>query len=359
MELTHIKLIPGKELAMYKQAWLKQRILELKVAPVLKIIQVGTDPASTLYTSLKAKSAEKLGISAEVIRFPSETPLETIRQRIEDLNNDSLVDGIMVQSPIPGLPLAQSLQVFNNISANKDVDGLTHASLGRLWQLKNLSDLAFQHDLFVSATPLSVLDSLSWFAMMQPGYRFGHTEQNIPQEHVYEQFINIPRKSKLEALQKFLTGQKVLIINRSNIVGKPLAALMQMGNATVTMAHSQSRELSRLIAESDIVLAATGKDHLFSALEFRPGQLVVDIGINNNNPEQAVKGDVKFQDLGLEVDIYGGGSGGVEDSNGDRALENLYLSAVPGGVGPLTVVNLLCNTYLSYIRKNSIQVEMI
>jgi methylenetetrahydrofolate dehydrogenase (NADP+)/methenyltetrahydrofolate cyclohydrolase len=309
-------ILNGNKLATRKRALLKERITQASFlgAPVLKIIQVGDDPASTLYVSLKADFARKVGIDAEQVIFPNAQDFAAIKSRIEQFNQDNSVDGIMIQSPIPNLDLNLALDLFNTIAPEKDVDGLSFASLGKLWQLKNFSDLAASTGFFLSATPLGALDCLLLALENEPDDWFSY--------------------KRFEALDDLLSGKNALIINRSNIVGKPLAALLELGNATVTIAHSKTRDLKSRLQDFDLILPATGIDGLFSLEDFSTDQIIVDIGINNNNPDNKVRGDVSF------------------DKDSYDPAKHPTIAPVPGGVGPLTVTNLLVNTFLSYARKH-------
>ncbi|MFW5702726.1 MAG: bifunctional 5,10-methylenetetrahydrofolate dehydrogenase/5,10-methenyltetrahydrofolate cyclohydrolase [Candidatus Dojkabacteria bacterium] len=318
-------IINGNKLAREKSEQIKDLIALISSntgqKPSLKIIQVGEDPASTLYVFLKAKAARNIGIETERILFKSNTEKEVIKKAIENYAKDTDVDGIMIQSPIPKLDLDKSLELFNLIPQKKDVDGLSYANLGRLWQLKQLSDLSDINDLFISATPLAALDCLL--------IATGESVQEMD-------WLNYRR---LASLDTFLRGKRALIINRSNIVGKPLAALLEMGNATVTLAHSKSTNLQdkNFLDKFDLILPATGVDGFYDLEMFSKDQVVIDIGINNNNPEAKVKGDVTF----------------TRDSY-DSKIHPL-IAPVPGGVGPLTVTNLLNNTLISYARKHGVE----
>lgn len=323
--VNHIgKLIPGKTIANQKELWLKSELAKMASAPKLRIIQVGDDPASSLYVNMKVNAARKLGIDMEANIYKTGIDSDTVIAGIETLNQDETVHGVMVQAPIQGVSLPDSLKIFNAISPDKDVDGLSYASLGKLWQLKHISDLG-NADLFISATPLGALDCLLWLADDLEGKAVEN--ENIT-DMSYGRFSNLDR---------LLSGKNVLIINRSNIVGKPLAALLTLANATVTLAHSHTSNIESLMESADIILTATGKDHIYDWGKIGDKKIVLDIGINNNNPDAVVRGDVAFE------------PGQVSQEN-----TGAYLAAVPGGVGPLTVINLLYNTYLSYSRANGL-----
>lgn len=323
--VNHIgKLIPGKIIANRKELWLKTELTRIASAPKLRIIQVGDDPASSLYVNMKVNAARKLGIDMEARIYKTGIDSATVIAGIEALNQDETVHGVMVQAPIQGVSLSESLKIFNSISPAKDVDGLSYASLGKLWQLKHITDLK-NADLFISATPLGALDCLLWLANDIEGKKVEN--ENIT-DMSYGRFANLDR---------LLNGKKVLIINRSNIVGKPLAALLTLANATVTLAHSHTINIDQLMADTDIIITATGKDHIYEWGKIGEKKIILDIGINNNNPDAVVRGDIAFE------------PGQVSQGN-----TGAYLAGVPGGVGPLTVINLLYNTYLSYSRANGL-----
>jgi methylenetetrahydrofolate dehydrogenase (NADP+)/methenyltetrahydrofolate cyclohydrolase len=305
MEETHNKNIPGKELATAKEQWLTEQVKAMANKPNLKIIQVGEYAPSTLYTRLKVEAAQRVGIAVELLKIPQATAAE-LGELINKLNSDPTVHGLMLQAP---LPYAQDEQqkLFNLISPEKDVDGLTTASLGKVWHLKSLQSLRLDAG-FISATPLAVLDCLYW-ACVQANEVFTGSEQ------------------QLAALRGFLAGKKVLIVNRSTIVGKPLAALILSLDATVTIAHSQTKNLAAELNAADVILTAAGVPGLFKLSDLAAEKLIIDISISKT-PEGKVAGD-------------------VIDYNSELAHT---IAPVPGGVGPLTVINLLYNTYLSATR---------
>lgn len=327
---SNLKLIPGKAIALAKQQLLLEKLSQTTEKPTLKVFQLGDDSASTLYVNLKVETAGKLGINAEAVRFPEHTDTETLKKAILKQCETSEVSGVMLQSPLPGMTLGDSLKVFNMITADKDVDGLSFNSLGRLWQLKKISELETQ-DFFVAATPMGVIDSLCWVSLVNSGVSY---EEAISQTAEANWMI------REELLTRILQGKKALVVNRSNIVGKPLAAILQMANATVTIAHSYTQNLQAEIANYDFVFLATGIDNFIDVNSFRPGQVVIDIGINST-PGSAVIGDVAFP------------KNFKEQSDNSTIENNVFLAPVPGGVGPLTVVNLLWNVYLGHIRRQT------
>jgi len=320
MDFPSIKFIPGKEIANTKLEQLEQDVKSLQTPPTLAIVQLGSRQDSTLYVDLKQKWAAIAGIRTKKIQLESFTgshqELDYVKEElIPELNRNSHIDGIIIQAPIPGIPLGEAIKVFNTIDPSKDVDGLTATSLGRLFQIKSFIEI-LDGDFFVAATPMAAISCLSWVANRK------FTSDSMSKDHT-------------DKLHKLCTGKKVLIINRSNIVGKPLLAMLQALNATVTLAHSQTVNLKHLIADYDIVFTATGVRDMWQVSDFKPGQIIIDIGINNNEPGKKVAGDVNIENL---------------SENTTEELEPIYLAGVPGGVGPLTIVELLTNTYLSHLR---------
>lgn len=307
-----IKLIPGLQLARQREQLLRETIARRTVSKKLAIVQVGDDPSSSLYVELKARKAAQLGLLAEVVRF-SAADVAQVAGKIAALGASDDVAGIMIQAPIPGITLADSLQIFNAIPASKDVDGLTAYSLGRVWQLKSFADLTTA-DFFLSATPLAALDCLLWVAVQQG---------LVPEAQLHD--LSLARFSNLGSL---LRGKKALIINRSNIVGKPLAALLELGDATVTLAHSHTPELAHTLNDYDFILSATGQPWVWQAGQFRTGQVVIDIGIDKKNSDK-VRGDVDISNV---------------SNAADHNFVDVWIAGVPGGVGPLTVLNLLQNS---------------
>ncbi len=336
-----INIIPGKAFSVQKLKALSERIKKANKHPRLCIIQIGGDPSSTLYVNNKVLAAKEIGINAEAYRFAefdSEASQQEVLDLINKLNEDNSVHGIMVQAPIPGLTTSQAQVIFNTINVNKDVDGLSASGLGRLWQLKSaldLNSLPTDEKLLVAATPKAVLDCL---AMLEAQF-FGSSED------VAVEVLGNTNNQQSSGIQintnlSLLNGKRVLIINRSNIVGKPLAALALMHNATVTIAHSRTDDLKTLIAEHDIIFTGTGVDGMWKLSDFKQGQIVIDIGINST-PGEKVRGDIDLGEID-EYEKYSLGSTGNFDIS-----DALHIAAVPGGVGPLTIANLLENTVLA------------
>lgn len=267
------KILDGKALANLLGENLKEKVKNLKaegITPQFCVINIGDDTASKIYVRSKKRKAEKLGIIQDIYQMPADTKQQEVLDLIDKLNTDPEINGLMVQMPTPEQISADEL--LARIDPNKDVDSLTPANVGRLW-LK---------DHFVEpATAEGIMALLKHY--------------EIP-----------------------LNGKNVVIIGRSNIVGKPLAALMLEKNATITIAHSKTQNLASLTKRADVIVSATGEPCLIKADMVKDGVIVVDVGINRVNGK--LVGDVDF------------------DAVKEKAS---YITPVPGGVGPLTVQFLM------------------
>ena len=267
------KILDGKALANLLGKNLKEKVKNLKaegITPHFCVINIGDDTASKIYVRSKKRKAEKLGIIQDIYQMPADTKQQEVLDLIDKLNTDPEINGLMVQMPTPEQINADEL--LARIDPNKDVDSLTPANVGRLW-LK---------DHFVEpATAEGIMALLKHY--------------EIP-----------------------LNGKNVVIIGRSNIVGKPLAALMLEKNATITIAHSKTQNLASLTKRADVIVSATGEPCLIKADMVKDGVIVVDVGINRVNGK--LVGDVDF------------------DAVKEKAS---YITPVPGGVGPLTVQFLM------------------
>jgi methylenetetrahydrofolate dehydrogenase (NADP+) / methenyltetrahydrofolate cyclohydrolase len=285
-----MQLIDGTAIAKSIETTIANAIRSLKHRPPgLAFILVGDHPPSRAYVRMKKKKCLEVGIVSIDRELPSDTSEEQLLQEIDALNRHPAVDGILVQLPLP--PHIATQRIMLAIDPSKDVDGFHPINMGKL--------LLGERDGFVSCTPQGV--------------------------HVLLAHAQIP-----------LLGKHVVIVGRSNIVGKPLAAiLMQKAphcNATVTVAHSLTEHLPELCRSADILIAAIGQPHFIQEHMVRKGAAVIDVGINRvMGPDQKPRlvGDVDF----------------------DRVAPLCsHISPVPGGVGPMTIAMLLSNTLLSYQR---------
>lgn len=297
-----MKLINGIQISECILEKLKLKIESNKLNPRLDIIWVGDDFASEIYVNKKKAQGEKVGIQVEVHHYPQITENRLI-EVIQTLNEQELVDGIMIQLPIKG-DIDQQ-KVLQYIDIKKDVDGLNPISLGYLWQGEKKG--------FISATPLAVMECIKHAVMYSDGKYTG--------EEADASFVE-------KELKDFLKGKEITIINHSNIVGKPLAAILLNYNATLNICHKFTKDLKRHTLNSDIIISGTGVSGLINKEHFSKGTMIIDIGINET--ANGVGGDVDYR--------------GAEDKIG-------WLTPVPGGVGPLTVAMLLSNVVKSAERK--------
>lgn len=279
-------IIKGKALAKKVRENLKTECEELKkqgINPKLAVIMVGDNPASKVYVKNKNKACEEIGIEYEEYLLEETTTQKELNDLIKKLNNTEAVNGILLQSPVP-----QHLdinQAFKAISYRKDVDGFTPSSVGKL---------VIGEDTFVSCTPFGVMKMFE--------------EYNID-----------------------LTGKDVVIIGRSNIVGKPLAQCCLAKNATVTICHSKTKDLKEHTKRADILIAAIGKAKFVTKDMVKEGAVVIDVGINRT-AEGKLVGDVDFEEV--------------------EKLAS-YITPVPGGVGPMTVAMLMNNVIKAAKEQNN------
>lgn len=282
-------LLDGKAFSAIVKDELKQKCNIIKekygLSPKLAIILVGNNPASEIYVSSKIKACEYAGITSIVKRFSENTSQEDIVFAIKELANDKTVNGIMVQLPLPhGL---DEKTILSYIPFEKDVDGLTPLSAG-----KNL----LGEECLQPCTPKGIIELLKHYK------------------------IN-------------LTALNAVIVGRSALVGKPLAAMLLKENCTVTVCHSKTRDLREQTLNADLLVVATGMPHLINADMVKKGAIVVDVGINRTI--DGLKGDVDFENVK------------------DKAS---FITPVPGGVGPMTVAMLLDNAFTAFIRQNNLSV---
>lgn len=278
------KIIDGQKIARSILNELKNEIKSSQGRPPgLAFVLIGDDPASKSYVRMKKKRCEEVGILSHILSFPHDILEEELLQKIADLNRDSKIDGILVQQPFPRHISVEKVISFTD--PTKDVDGFHPLNLGKL--------LTSDPTGFVSCTPLGI-------------------------------------KMLLEKSEIKTEGRHVVIVGRSQIVGKPLAALlMQKGpyaDATVTVAHSKTPSLSAITKEADILIAALGRPQSITKEMVKEGSVVVDVGINRLKNGTLV-GDVDFDSVSKIASA---------------------ITPVPGGVGPMTIAMLLSNTWKSY-----------
>ena len=298
-------ILDGKKIAADIRAEIREQVAawvqEGKRVPKLAVVIVGNNPASETYVANKMKACAEVGMEAVKIAYPTEISEQTLLNEISRLNNDPSIDGFIVQLPLPDH--INESTILSAIDYRKDVDGLTPANVGRTVQ--GLPSI-------VSATPRGIRELLARYA--------------IPTE-----------------------GKHVVVIGRSNIVGKPVALLLMqrpylslpgmsaasLGDATVTVCHSKTQDLAAICRTADIIIVAAGSPKLLTADMVKEGATVIDVGINRIDDPSSPRGyrlvgDVDFDNV---------------------APKAAYITPVPGGVGPMTIVSLLQNTLQAYELK--------
>lgn len=288
------ELIDGVAIARSIRAEVARDVALLKAAgiqPGLAVILVGDDPASDVYVRAKGRACEEAGIRSVTIRLPSETSERELLEGVTDLNDDDAVHGILVQMPLPEHVSSES--IVRAVDPVKDVDGFHPVNVGKM--------LAGDRDGFIPCTPAGIQVLLERSGV-DPG------------------------------------GKECVIVGRSNIVGKPMAALLIQdapgGNATVTVCHRRTRDLTSQLKRADIVIAAAGRPGLISGDMLKPGAVVIDVGMSRLDDPGAPRGYRFVGDVDFES---------------ARRVASL-ITPVPGGVGPMTIAMLLVNTVKSARR---------
>ena len=279
--MNNCLILDGKEVAQTSSESLIARVKKLNNygrPPKLVAILVGDDPASATYVTMKERACHSLGIETEIKRLAKDTSTSELQQIIKDLNNDQTVDGILLQHPVP--KQIDEIKCFNTICIEKDVDGVTTEGFG---------NMAMGLNAFGSCTPLGIMRILDHYK------------------------IN-------------LEGMNALVIGRSQILGKPMAAMLLNANATVTIAHSKTKNLKNSLKEFDLVVVAVGVPKFVSANDLKEGSVLVDAGYH---PAQKC-GDVDMTNISNIVSAY---------------------TPVPGGVGPMTINTLMMNTIEAMEKK--------
>ena len=274
------KIIDGKKIKAEIIEELKKEVKRYMIKPCLAVIQIGDDPASNTYIKAKEKACNEIGIYFKHIKFTAETKEIEVINKILELNNDDYVHGILLQLPLPEGFNPDKL--INYIARNKDVDGLTDINLGKLFNNKPC---------LISCTPQGIMELIE--------------KENIN-----------------------LEGKNVTIVGRSNLVGKPLIGLMLNKNATVTICHSKTENLSKHTKNADILVVAVGKKHFIKENMVKEGAIVIDVGINKEDGK--LYGDVDFNNVKSKVE---------------------KITPVPGGVGPMTVAMLMKNVISAYQKQ--------
>lgn len=280
------ELLNGREIAKEYRAGLAEEVEKLKnkgITPNLTVVIVGNDGASLSYVRSKNKAAEKIGMTSDIVHLDEDTSEEEVLSTIDRLNNDDAVNGILVQVPLP--KQVSEEKVLEAIAPHKDVDGFHPVNIGRLYTGQRT---------FVPCTPLGIMELLK------------HTGP--------------------------LEGKDVAVIGRSHIVGQPVAKLLTNENATVTLMHSRTKDMTARLKDYDVIVSAVGAPGLVTGEHLKEGAIVIDVG--NTVVDEKLVGDVDF-DSAKEVASY--------------------ITPVPGGVGPLTITMVLNNTLLAAKWNNDIE----
>ena len=277
------QIIDGKLVSRAVRESIKERVDAIPEGvrrPGLAVIIVGEDPASKVYVRNKKLACEEVGYLSREYALGEDTPEEELLALIDTLNADREIDGILVQLPLPkGF---DEKKVIQHISPSKDVDAFSYVNVGRI----TVGDADF-----VPCTPAGVMELLNYY--------------NIE-----------------------LEGKRAVVVGRSNIVGKPQALLLLEKNATVTVAHSRTRDLASVTREADVLVVAVGRAKFVTADMVKEGAVVIDVGMNRDENGKLC-GDVDFTEVEKKAS---------------------YITPVPGGVGPMTITELMKNTYTAYTR---------
>ncbi len=277
--------IDGKMISQSRKNFVKHEISLLreqgKRIPKLTVVLVGNDSASQVYVRNKERACEYVGMLSELIRLDENVSEEELESVVRQLNNDDSVDGILVQLPLP--KHIQEDKIITLIDPNKDVDGFHPI---------NVAKLCLNQEGLVPCTPLGMM-------------------------------------VLLDSIPYSLTGKEVVVVGRSNIVGKPVALLCLQKHATITVAHSRTEGLKEICRRADVLIAAIGKAKFFNHEYVKEGAVVLDVGMNRDENNKLC-GDVDYQDVYDHVS---------------------YITPVPGGVGPMTIAMLLENTMKAYHKR--------
>ena len=289
--MTAAKRIDGKAKAAELAESITQQTAELLdqhgIKPGLAVVIIGEDPASQVYVRNKKRTAESCGFHSVQHTLAVDAPEAEVLKLIDELNKDDAIHGILVQLPLPAHLDEQA--ITQAIMPSKDVDGFHFINIGKLTAGQTA-------DAFVPCTPAGCMLMIE------------------------------------DELGKDLSGKSAVVIGRSNIVGKPMASLLLQANATVTITHSRTKDLSQVVAAADIIVAAVGRPDMVKADWVKPGAVIIDVGINR--VEKMIDGETK---MGLTGDV----------DYEDVCKVAAAVTPVPGGVGPMTITMLMANTLRS------------
>lgn len=269
-----MNLIDGKMISSKLKEEYRAKIEKLERKPYLVMIRIGNDAAAALYTKMKGKTCQELGIPFAEYNYDENITQEELIKRVKELNEDEKVTAILIESPIP--MHLNILEAFDTIDPKKDVDGLNSANLGQL---------AAGHPTFIPATPSGIM-------------------------------------KLLEEYKVDIEGKRCVVVGRSNLVGRPMALCLLNANGTVTVCHSRTKNLGEITSQADILVVAIGKPRYITADMIKEGATVIDVGINRIAGEKKVVGDVDFENVKDKCE---------------------YITPVPGGVGPMTIISLIDN----------------
>ncbi len=276
------QILDGAALAKQIRADLAVKVEKLKsernITPRLAVILVGDDPASVTYTRMKKKACEAAGMISDLIELPADSSQQSVKDVIKRFNDDPSVHGIMVQHPVP--KHLDELDILSTVAVEKDVDGISAMSLGRL--VLGTAD-------YVSCTPLGIVTLIEHYGLE-------------------------------------IKGKEAVVVGRSIILGKPVALALLERHATVTICHSRTQDLDKVVGRADILVAAIGRPEYIKGSWIKDGAVVIDAGYNKVEGRDKDVGDVEF------------------DAAAERAS---YITPVPGGVGPMTIAMLLSQTVKS------------
>jgi methylenetetrahydrofolate dehydrogenase (NADP+)/methenyltetrahydrofolate cyclohydrolase len=322
------RLIDGKAFAETLRGDIARRVAVLKadkdIVPGLAVVLVGSDPASEVYVKNKGRQTQAAGMNSFEFKLPDTATQEELLAQVEALNQDAAVNGILVQLPLPGHIDEEA--VIGAIAPEKDVDG---------FHVINAGKLATGQDGFVPCTPLGCLMLLKdYFASPSPLEGEGRGGGIGSMDFLSK---TTPHPNPPPQGGRGLSGLHAVIVGRSNIVGKPMAALLLQQDCTVTIAHSRTQNLPDLVKTADIVVAAVGRPEMIKGSWIKPGAVVIDVGIN-----RIATADGKTRLVG---DVAFGECQGIAGA----------ITPVPGGVGPMTIACLLENTYRACLLQNGLE----
>ncbi len=302
------KLLDGRKISKEIRKNIGEEVKKLSsehgIKPGLTVIQVGSVPESSAYVKMKEKAANKAGFLSRKVNLPEDISEDGLVEEIEKQNNDDDIDGILVQLPIPDH--INERRILSTVALDKDVDGFNPYNIGLLHSMK---------DGFIApATPVGVLELI--------------------------------KRTGIE-----IKGKHAVVLGRSNIVGKPVAALLLKEHATVTICHSRTKNLAEITSQADILVAAVGRELMVTSEFIKEGAVVIDVGVNWTDDEKKVR--EVYKDYPEHIEFFERkGYAYFGDVHFPQAMEKAgWITPVPGGVGPMTIASLLVNTVMLAKRR--------